>query len=497
MTAPVSGERLETDVLIVGTGPIGATFARSLVAAGRRVLMIDAGPQLGPRPGEHLKNAFAYQHDPDRFADIIRGLLHPVWVPPGVPGHNPRQDPDAGMPGAAVSFGVGGMFTHWTSQTPRQHPQLERGSFIDAAEWDPLYERAEALVGTRTDLFDTSVRHRAIIRALGEHYGRRLAEGHRVQSLPMAGQRPPDNPAFVRFTGTDTVLGPLIEDTDPARFRILANHRCRRLVHAGGVVNEAEVEDVQTWRTLRITAATTIVACGPILTPQLLFASGIRPLALGRYLHEHPMCCAQIVLSRPIAGEAIPENDPPPMVWIPLSEDRPWHAQVHRNWTGHENLPAGLDDRVVVDLTWFGMVDPVATNRIAFEEDMADRFGMPMPTFDYRLGDDDHERAGRMMADMAEAARALGEFTGSGEPMWLPPGSSLGHLQGTTRIGVVDDGTSVVDPSSRVWGFSNLLLGGTGLIPDRNACNPTLTAMALALRAADSLVGRKGALCAS
>ena len=107
MTAPVSGERLETDVLIVGTGPIGATFARSLVAAGRQVLMIDTGPQLGPRPGEHLKNAFAYQRDPDRFADIIRGLLHPVSVAPGTPGHNPRQDPDANMPGAAVSFGVG------------------------------------------------------------------------------------------------------------------------------------------------------------------------------------------------------------------------------------------------------------------------------------------------------------------------------------------------------------------------------------------------------
>ena len=81
MTAPVSGERLETDVLIVGTGPIGATFARSLVAAGRQVLMIDAGPQLGPRPGEHLKNAILYQKNIDLFSPVIRGHLHLLSVP--------------------------------------------------------------------------------------------------------------------------------------------------------------------------------------------------------------------------------------------------------------------------------------------------------------------------------------------------------------------------------------------------------------------------------
>lgn len=37
---------VEVEVLIVGTGPIGATFARTLVDAGRQVLMIDVGNQF-------------------------------------------------------------------------------------------------------------------------------------------------------------------------------------------------------------------------------------------------------------------------------------------------------------------------------------------------------------------------------------------------------------------------------------------------------------------
>lgn len=59
----MSNETINTDVLIVGSGPIGSAFARFLVPTGRRVTMIDAGAQLSSSPGHHLANDFIYQID--------------------------------------------------------------------------------------------------------------------------------------------------------------------------------------------------------------------------------------------------------------------------------------------------------------------------------------------------------------------------------------------------------------------------------------------------
>ena len=66
---------------MVGSGPLGCTFARKLVKAGKSVLLIDAGSQLSDRPGWHLKNAFIFQRDCNRFTGVINGHLEPISVP--------------------------------------------------------------------------------------------------------------------------------------------------------------------------------------------------------------------------------------------------------------------------------------------------------------------------------------------------------------------------------------------------------------------------------
>lgn len=89
------------DVLIIGSGPLGCTFARKLVEGGMKVIMIDAGAQLSEEPGWHLKNSFLYQRNVNLFTGVIKGHLHALSVPtdksavptldPGAFSYNPQE----------------------------------------------------------------------------------------------------------------------------------------------------------------------------------------------------------------------------------------------------------------------------------------------------------------------------------------------------------------------------------------------------------------------
>jgi pyranose oxidase len=530
----MSAKELEVDVLIVGSGPAGATFARKLVEAGRSVYMIDMGAMHSPRPGSHLKNAFYFQRNLDAFSSIIRGHLHGLSVPtnnqpeltldPGAfrydpakfggfvqNNQNPDQDPAVNLPGAAVTYAVGGMATHWTCATPRHHPTMERSPIYDDAEWDRLYTEAERLLNTHRHEFDGSIRHNLVRDTLAAEFSE-LKAPYNVQNLPLGVERRKDNPALVHWTGTDHVFGPLADGPlDRAPFILREQHRCDRLVPSrdGTRVEYAEVTNLMAWESLRIKAKTYIVCCNAYLTPQLLFASNIRPKPLGRWLTEQPMAFCQIVLRQEIVdGVAsdprfkdrvaayrkehpedpipMPEGDPEPQVWIPVSEERPWHCQIHRDAFHYGDIGPNVDNRLVVDLRWFGIVEPREESFMAFSDSHSDVFGMPQPTLAWVLHEDDRRKQHRMMGDMLRAAVALGGFLPGALPQFVAPGLPV-HVTGTTRMGT-DPADSVVDSNSRVWGFDNLYLGGNGLIPRGSASNPTLTTVATAFKAAEHII---------
>jgi len=87
------------DVLIAGSVPLGATFARAFTAAAKSVLMINAGA-LSPRPGEHLNNSFLYQRDlkkVPRSCEPTPTHFHSSGVTGGTP-LDPASFQTAGIP---------------------------------------------------------------------------------------------------------------------------------------------------------------------------------------------------------------------------------------------------------------------------------------------------------------------------------------------------------------------------------------------------------------
>jgi choline dehydrogenase-like flavoprotein len=504
---------MDYDVVIVGSGLIGSAYARILAerAPHLRILMLEAGPRLTSIAGVNVRNETdaaeraRYQlasegpdvaADPDHRAEYsARPGTHRVR----------RRRPDTpdqdGMPDASESTNVGGMGAHWTCACPSPYGS-ERIAFIKDAEWADLEAEAARLLHVTTEGFDPTAGARATLAGLAAAFDEGRPPGRRVQPMPLAcTPRPGVSP---RWSGADTVLGPLASGSHEA-FELRPRTLVRRVLHCGGRTTGVEIVSADGART-QVPAKVVVVAADALRTPQLLWASGIRPAALGRYLNDQPQVVAAASV-RTTAGETSAgqaelnygqgQGDQRDLLagvaWVPFTDSlHPFHGQVMQLDASPIDLGIQDPSGVVVGLGWFCAKDISVEDRLEFDDDEPDAFGLPAIRIHYRLTDRDREQIGTAMAQQRRAAEALGGFIPRGEPRLLPAGTSL-HYQGTVRMGEADDGTSVCDPSSAVWGVPNLYVAGNGVIPTATACNPTLTSIALAVRSARVIAESLGA----
>ncbi|KAL9620939.1 MAG: hypothetical protein Q9160_004592 [Pyrenula sp. 1 TL-2023] len=594
------------DVLVVGSGPIGAVFARKLVVdGGMKVLMIDMGEQCVPYLSPKyefvavLMTLTFLKGRPSVLETI--GELSPLsvtvaevstrlppessWTPelnsntiPPKPqfilnGQNPEQRPEYNLAASAATRTVGGMAAHWTCCTPRQYPDAfaggndkdhrERSDLFTDIQWDDLYTEAEALFDTNTETFNDSVRHRLVKKILQDTFTAEKADRD-VQSMPLA-CKPGKSKKYIDWCCTASILGDELSDPDyegesnySDLFTVLPQTQLDALqieddgTGKGGAVKGAVIYNLETGDEYLVDAKRYVICGGTVLTAgivaQSLFKSGLETEdkdghigtsylpTLGRYLTEQTMTFCQIVLKKEYVQRVsdkpeeldegddhtirdavhqhqkdhpddplpFPFDDLDPNVYTPFSEKYPWHTQIHRDAFGYGEVPADVDQRLIVDLRFFGYVDPNEYNKVTFSAKRRDGFGMASPTFWFSLGQKDIDRSSRMMGDMVDVATSLGGFLPGAEPRHLAPGLAL-HVCGIYRAGKevqnpegefdlakTKEG-SVVSKEGRVWGVSNLYLGGCGVIPTGNASNPTLTAACHAVAGADQIIKELGA----
>ncbi|GAA5026748.1 GMC oxidoreductase [Microbacterium fluvii] len=513
MTAPT--------IAVVGSGPIGSAYARVLLESlpDARVVMFEAGPQVTEPAGASVRNiadpaqkALARERSQGPQSGTHRESL---GIPAGVvvEGMFTAREGTflldfggegaahaATFPAAAAANNVGGQGAHWTCAIPR--PAFsEKVPFIPDDEWEDLISTAEALLHHRADAFSDSPIGTAIRSLLTDEFGAELPEGYGPSTLPVAGDPQPDGSMV--WAGADMVLGPLLDQgtDEAARFELRDLSLVRRIEHANGRAVGVTVEDLRTGESSFFAADLVVVAADAFRSPQLLWASDIRPPALGRYLTEHHVVICTVALdaekmgglvtdeqlARELARRAQNAADPVAAVnRIPFSEpDHPFSLQVMYA----ENPPFQLDPTHPSAGNRWGYVNmgygvrkhPRAEDGVRFDDDELDWRGLPNMTIEYALTDAETAEIDEATVRLRRAGEALGAFVAG--PRLLPNGSSL-HYMGTMRMGKTDDGTSVADPWSRVWGIDGLVVGGNALIPTANTMNPTLTSVALAVRGA-------------
>jgi choline dehydrogenase-like flavoprotein len=492
--------RQTADLLIVGSGIMGSVVARLVreMSPATRIVMADGGPTIGSVPGLHLHDVSEPEIEARYNARVSSGIqgfytgIAPTrsrsdnvrTLEPGMHLLSTLGDGASAMPAAAAAWNVGGMGVHWTAATPWP-AGAEVFDHGDPERWRDDLRTAQRALGVMADPMRPSQPGQIVLDALRRRY-RDIGPAERApQPMPMALTQSP-NGRLLR-NGPSQIFPPLGSGGDD-HFTLLPRTLAVALDHDGHRVRGAVVLDVERGDQRTIEAACTVVCADAFRTPQLLFASGIRPQALGRYLNEHAFTTGRVLmdlqrfgldraeLPRPADGEFATDS-----LWLPQNgAAQPFHGQIMDTTYLDEN---GAPLAHSVGLSLYTAVESRPENHIRFVEGKADVTGLPCFEVEFCYTGADLALIDAARTELAMIAGKFGDFDPATESALLPPGSSL-HQTGTVRLGIADDGTCVCDPHGRVWGFDNLFLVGNGVVPTAVVANVTLTGAITAVRAA-------------
>jgi choline dehydrogenase-like flavoprotein len=506
----------QVDVVIIGSGPTGATYARTLTDLwpAAKILMVDAGPVVTDPPGMHVANirdqaarekaqiasqgphrgkAYAPVTDEERRTRKAGGLDTPMLRRPGLFIVGGGAIDGEEFPAGHAAHNVGGMGSHWFGACPRPD-ESERITFIERPVMDEALSKAEKLLHVSNAQFRDSHIAQPLRDALGAVYNAGRTPDRFVQPMPMASRVFPEG---VVRSGPDVILGDLLKGASK-NFELRPDTVCRKLIMDGNKAIGVELWGVETKKTTNVRADTVVVAADSLHTPQLLFASGIRPKALGHYLNEHP----QLTVLAEFVG--VPPGNTPEefkggggvlgdrtvvsrmtsgVMWIPYNGEKfPFHVQMSQV-EPQSLLPEDAEigkAHAIVSVSFFLPSDPRWENKVEFSETEKDWLGRPKMKLRFTWSEGDKRRMARARESLEKICQTLGRMLPGHKPRTPPDGSSL-HYQGTIRMGAKDDGTSVCDRHSKVWGTDNVYVAGNGVIPTMTAGNPTLTSCALAI----------------
>ncbi len=521
------------DVCVIGSGAAGGVMAKELCEGGAKVVMLEAGHEV--RNSQFLSHKWPYELP-------YRGLRAEKQVPfyqGDVSKSITYVDSDhVGIDRVRV---LGGRTLHWNAVTLRYAPQDFKERSLQGIEddWPLTYEELESYYDRIEQIIGVSGNddHLEILPA-GKHYlptipwrcsEHILNRATSAMGIPLisvrkaALTRPYDKRPSCHYCGhcmdgcdaasiftTPDCMLPKARAT--GNFTLRQNALAREiLVDREGLAKAVSFIDTETRTEQQIKANIVVVCCSTVETARLLLNSRSpqhpRGLAnsndmVGRHLHGHLGNGVSIYLEE-LEGKSFNQDGATDHVYIPRYNQLfgknehigGWGMQVNfssymfpHNATDLPGYGAAFKERVrkmqpgYLMMGSYAKVTSSSQNRVTVDASRPDAHGIPTPVVRFRFSENDHalwKASNQSMLEILSHMKGK-VFTTFGDG----PRGFASHEVGTVRMGK-DPRTSVLNGYCQAREVKNLFVTDGSCFTTSSEKNPTLTIMALSLRAAD------------
>lgn len=524
----------EFDVCIVGSGAAGGVMAKELSEGGAQVILLEAGKRV--LPNELLTHHWPYEL-PYRG---LRGEKQALYYQGDVQKSVRYEDSD-GIEVDRIRV-VGGRTVHWNAVTLRYAARDFREWSLNGIEDDwplsyeelaPYYERIEEMIGVcgQDDGLEILPGGRHYLPPLpwrcSERILQRTLKPMGIPVIPVRKAvltRPFDHRPACHYCGhcmdgcdvgavfnSATAMIPKAQAT--GNFTLRPNALAREiLVDREGGARAVSFVDTTTRKEETVKARIVVVCCATIESARLLLnsrspqhpnglanSSGV----VGRYLHGHLGGGVQIYIDELEGLKPANQDGATDHAFIPRYNHLSGKPDYVGGWDFQVNFSSymyphhatripgyGADFKARVRrmqtgylmMGSFGKVVARPENRVTVDPNRQDAHGIPIAVVHFRFGDNDLA----LWRDTVKSIREIGgQIKGQ---MFLDssqqPGGFASHEVGTVRMGS-DSRKSALNGHCQAHDVKNLFVTDGSAFPTSSEKNPTLTIMALSLRAAD------------
>jgi choline dehydrogenase-like flavoprotein len=522
------------DVCVIGSGAAGGVMAKELCEGGAKVIMIEAGKEVPL--SKFLSHKWPYELP-------YRGLRSEKQAPfyqGDVSTSIHYKDCDhVSVDRIRV---VGGRTVHWNAVTLRYAERDFGGWSVDGIEEDwplnykelePYYDRIERIIGVcgRDDGLEILPAGKHYLPPIpwrcSEHILHRTTTQMRIPLISVRkavvtvpyDNRPPCHYCGHCMDGCDvgalfnSAVAMLPKAQATGNFTLRQNALAREiLVDQEGRARGVSFVDTQTKKQEEVSAQIVVVCCATVESARLLlnsrsprYPNGLANSngVVGRYLHGHLGGGADIYLKELEGVSPSNQDGATDHVYIPRYNHLAGKKDYAGGWGFQVNFSSYMfphqaprlhgygpayKERVrsmqpaYLMLGAFGKVEARPENYVTTEPNRVDEYGIPIPVVHFRFSEND-------FALWRDKNRSIQEICSNlkGEVFFnlgQAPSGFASHEVGTVRMGK-DTKTSVLNSFCQAREVKNLFVTDGSCFTTSSEKNPTLTIMALSLRAAD------------